>query len=171
MSDEKTQAEKDIFDTNQELTKHEKTEMLIGAEATTKRVWKFFSNVSKKFDVCTNSAAPSIAMTIFRDAYEDMKSRGIKIRWVTDITKDNLTHCKDLMQYAEVRYISYVNENFRVSETEYIAATTTNGGFPIPKLNYSNSKQIVGQQQYIFEALWAKAVPAEHRIRQIEQGA
>jgi hypothetical protein len=36
MSDEKTQAEKDIFDTNQEVTKQEKTEMLSGAEATTK---------------------------------------------------------------------------------------------------------------------------------------
>ena len=29
--------------------------------------------------------------------------------------------------------------------------------------------KIVGQQQYIFEALWAKAVPAEHRIGEIEQ--
>src|SRR5918996_2005473 len=167
----KTHAEKDVLEANQQKTKYEKTEMLIGPEVTTKRAWEFFSTNSKKFDVCASSATTSIAMTIFRDTYEEMKRRGTKIRWVTDITKDNLTHCKDLMQYAEVRYISYVNENFRVSETEYIAATTTNGGFPIPKLNYSNSKQIVGQQQYIFEALWAKAVPAEHRIRQIEQGA
>src|ERR687895_2017778 len=167
----KTHAEKDALKENPESTKHEKTEILIEPEVTAKRAWEFFSTNSKKFDVCASSATTPIAMTIFRDAYEDMKSRETKIRWVTDITKGNLTHCKDLMQYAEVRYISYVNENFRVSETEYIAATTTNGGFPIPKLNYSNSKQIVGQQQYIFEALWAKAVPAEHRIRQIEQGA
>jgi signal transduction histidine kinase len=170
MSDEKTQAENDIFDTNQELTKHEKTEMLIGAEATTKRVWKFFSNVSKKFDVCTNSAAPSIAMTIFRDAYEDMKSRGIKIRWITDITKDNLTNCKDLTQYAEVRHISSLNGNFGVSEIEYIAAATIDQGQPVPKLIYSNSKEMVEQQQYIFDIFWIKAIPAEHRIREIEQG-
>jgi two-component system, OmpR family, sensor histidine kinase VicK len=165
----KTHAKKDALEANPESTKHEKTEILIGPEVTTKRAWEFFSTNSKKFDVCASSATTPIAMTIFRDVYEDMKSRGTKIRWVTDITKDNLTHCKDLMQYAEVRHISSLNENFRVSETEYIAATTTNEGFPIPKLNYSNSKQIVGQQQYIFEALWAKAVPAEHRIREIEQ--
>jgi hypothetical protein len=55
--------------------------MLIGAEATTKRAWEFFSNVSNKFDVCANSAAPSVAMTVFGGAYENMKSRGIKIRW------------------------------------------------------------------------------------------
>jgi signal transduction histidine kinase len=130
---------------------------------------ELFSNVSRKFDSCANSTAPSIAMTIFRDAYKSMKSRGIKIRWVTDITKDNLTHCKDLMQYAEVRHISYLNENFRMSETEYIEATTTKEGLPIPKLIYSNSKEIIGQQQYIFETLWDKAVPAEHRIKEIEQ--
>jgi two-component system, OmpR family, sensor histidine kinase VicK len=170
MSIEKAHAEKDILYTNQEGTKKcEHTEMLIGAEVTTKRMSELFSNVSKKFDGCANSTAPSIAMTIFRDAYEHMKSRGVKIRWVTDITKDNLTHCKDLMQYAEVRHISCLNENFRVSETEYIAATTTKEGLPIPKLIYSNSKEIVIQQQYIFETLWNKAVPAEQRIKEIEQ--
>jgi len=172
MSTEKIHAEKDILHTNQEGTKkHEQTEMLIGAEVTIKRMSELFSNVSKKFDGCANSTAPSIAMTIFRDAYEDMKSRGVKIRWVTDITKDNLTHCKDLMQYAEVRHISCLNENFRVSDTEYIATTTTKEGLPVPKLIYSNSKEIVGQQQYIFETLWEKAVPAEQRIKEIEQGS
>src|SRR5215217_3388632 len=170
MSTEKIHAEKDVLQSNQEGTKkHEQTEMLIGAEVTIKRMSELFSNVSKKFDGCANSTAPSIAMTIFRDAYENMKSRGVKIRWVTDITKDNLTHCKDLMQYAEVRHISCLNENFRVSETEYIAATTTKEGLPIPKLIHSNSKEIVIQQQYIFETLWNKAVPAEQRIKEIEQ--
>jgi two-component system, OmpR family, sensor histidine kinase VicK len=165
----RTHTEKDALQANQERTRHEKAEKLVGPELTTKQAWEFFSTNSKKFDVCASSATTPIAMTLFRDAYEGMKSRGVKIRWVTDITKDNLTHCKDLMQYADVRHISYLNENFRVSETEYIAATTTKEGFPIPKLTYSRSKEIVGQQQYIFEALWAKAVPAKNRMRKIEQ--
>jgi two-component system sensor histidine kinase VicK len=170
MSIEKTQSEKDISHTGDEGSKHEKTEMLIGAEVTTNQAWEFFSNISNKLDVCASSAAPTIAMTIFRDAYKSMKRRGIKIRWVTDITKDNLTHCKDLMQYAEVRHISSLNGNFAVSETEYIAATTIKEGQPLPKLIYSNSKEMVEQHQYLFLALWDKAVPAEHRIKEIEQG-
>jgi two-component system sensor histidine kinase VicK len=165
----KTHTEKDVLQANYERTKHEKRKMLVRPEVTTKRAWEFFSTNSKKFDVCASSATTPIAMTIFRDAYEDMKSRGTKIRWVTDITKDNLTHCKDLMRYAEVRHISSLNENFRISETEYIEASTTKEGLPIPKLIYSNLKEIVGQHQYIFEALWAKAIPAEHRIKEIEQ--
>src|SRR5215216_7770550 len=125
MSHDRTKAEKDILHSKQDQkeTRHERTEILIGPEVTTNQAWEFFSDVYKKLDGCASSAAPSIAMTIFRDAYKSMKRRGIKIRWVTDITKDNLTHCKDLMQYAEVRHISYLNENFRMSETEYIEAT------------------------------------------------
>src|SRR5215211_3094654 len=165
MSIEKTQSEKDISHTGNEGSKHEKTEILIGAEVTRNQAWEFFSNISNKFDGCASSAAPSIAMTIFRDAYKRMKSRGIKIRWVTDITKDNLTHCKALMQYAEVRHISHLNGNFAVSETEYIAADTIKEGQPLPKLIYSNSKEMVEQHQYLFLALWDKGVPAEHRIR------
>jgi two-component system, OmpR family, sensor histidine kinase VicK len=170
MSTKKTQAEKDISHMGDEGAKYEKTEMLIGAEATTKRVWEFFSNVSNEFDVCANSAAPSNAMTIFRGAYEDMKNKGIKIRWVTDITKDNLTHCKNLTQYADLRHISSLNGNFAVSETEYIATATRREGQPLPKLIYSNSKEMVEQQRYLFLALWDKAVPAEYRIKEIEQG-
>src|SRR5215211_8349996 len=172
MSHDRTQAEKGTLHSNQDQkgTRYERTEMLIGPEVTTNQAWEFFSHVYKKFDGCASSAAPSIAMTIFRDAYKSMKSRGIKIRWVTDITKDNLKHCKDLMQYAEVRHISSLNGNFAVSETEYIVAPTMKEGQPLPKLIYSNSKEMVEQQQYLFLALLDKGVPAEHRIREIEQG-
>jgi two-component system, OmpR family, sensor histidine kinase VicK len=115
MSQDRTQAEKDILHSNQDQkgTRYERTEMLIGPEVTTNQAWEFFSHVYKKFDSCASSAATPIVMTIFRDAYKSMKSRGIKIRSVTDITKDNLKHCKDLMQYAEVRHISHLIGNLQ----------------------------------------------------------
>src|SRR5919106_1562224 len=143
--------------------------MLIGPEVTTKQAWEFFSNVSKKFDGCASSSATPIVMTAFRDAYKGMKRRGVKIRSVTDITKDNLNHCKDLMQYAEVRHISHLIGNFGVSETEYIVAPTMNEGQPLPKLIYSSSKDMVEQQQNIFDIFWSKAIPAEQRIKEIEE--
>src|SRR5918995_4951069 len=171
MSHDRTQAEKDTLRSNQdqEGTKYERTEMLIGPEVTTKQAWEFFSNVSKKFDGCASSAATPIVMTVFRDAYKGMKRRGIKIRSVTDITKDNLKHCKDLMQYAEVRHISHLIGNFGVSETEYIVAPAMKEGQPLPKLIYSNSKEMVEQQQNIFDIFWSKAIPAEQRIKEIEE--
>src|SRR5215203_3852422 len=171
MSHDRTQAEKDILHSKQDQkeTRHERTEILIGPEVTTNQAWEFFSHVYKKLDGCASSAATPIVMTIFRDAYKSMKSRGIKIRSVTDITKDNLKHCKDLMQYAEVRHISSLIGNFGLSETEYIVAPTMKEGQPLPKLIYSNSKEMVEQQQNIFDIFWSKAIPAEQRIKEIEE--
>src|SRR5829696_4983854 len=171
MSQDRTQAEKDTLHSKQDQkeTRHERTEILIGPEVTTNQAWEFFSHVYKKLDGCASSAATPIVMTLFRDAYKSMKSRGIKIRSVTDITKDNLTHCKELMQYAEVRHISHLIGNFGVSETEYIVAPTMKEGQPLPKLIYSNSKEMVEQQQNIFDIFWSKAIPAEQRIKEIEE--
>jgi two-component system sensor histidine kinase VicK len=169
MECDRIQPDKDTLRSNQHETRYERTEMLIGSEATTKQAWEFFSNVSKKVDGCASSAATAIVMTVFRDAYKSMKKRGIKIRSVTDITKDNLKHCKDLMRYAEVRHISHLTGNFGVSETEYIVAPTMKEGQPLPKLIYSSSKDMVEQQQNIFDIFWSKAIPAEQRIKEIEE--
>ena len=169
MSYDRNLPEKDTLCSNQEGAKYERTEMLTGPEVTTQKAWEFFSKVSKKIDGCASSEATPVVMTVFRDAYEGMKTRGIKIRSVTDITKDNLKHCKDLMQYAEVRHISHLIGNFGVSETEYIVAPMMKEGQPLPKLIYSNSKEMVEQQQNIFDIFWSKAIPAEQRIKEIEE--
>jgi signal transduction histidine kinase len=169
MSHDRAQAKEGSLHGNQKGTKHERTEMLIGPEATTKQAWEFFSNVSKKFDCCASSVATPIVMTVFRDAYQRMKRRGVKIRSVTDMTKDNLKHCKELIEFAEVRHISHLIGNFGVSETEYIVAPTMKEGQPLPKLIYSNSKEMVEQQQNIFDIFWSKAIPAEQRLKEIEE--
>ena len=171
--DTRTQAENHFLDINRDQAEdanYERTEMLIGPEVTTKQAWKFFSNVDKKVDGCANSEAIPFVTTAFADAYKEMKRRGIKIRSVTDITKDNLEHCKTLMQYSEVRHISHLNANFGVSETEYIVAPTMKDSQPLPKLIYSNSKEMIEQQQNIFDIFWSRATPAEQRIKEIEEG-
>lgn len=148
-----------------------RTEVLHGEKDTTVRVTRFFLNCREKMDACANSTAPSIAVSVFRDAYEDMKKRRVRTRWVTEITKENLTHCRKLMEYAQVRHVDGFNGNFGVSETEYVATTTVQESQPVPLLIYSNSREMVEQQQYIFDSFWKKAIPAEQRIREIEEGA
>ncbi|MDQ3848600.1 MAG: HAMP domain-containing histidine kinase, partial [Thermoproteota archaeon] len=54
--------------------------------------------------------------------------------------------------------------------TEYIVAPTMKDGQPLPKLIYSNSKEMIEQQQNIFDIFWDKATPAEQRIIEIEEG-
>ena len=169
MCGENNYTEQEILYGNHAGTKYEKTEMLVGPEDTSKRASEFFSSNSKRFDVCSSSSIASIALTIFQYAYKDMKGRGAKIRWITDITKDNLARCKALMQYAEVRHISRLNVNFALSDKEYITAPISKEEQILPKLIYSNSKEMIEQQQYIFDIFWMKASPIEQRIKEIEE--
>lgn len=131
------------------------------------------SNVQKEALVCAdaNSAAFSMGVAPIKKGYSDFKRRGVRIRFITEITSENLQYVKDLMNYAEVRHMDTVKGNMRVSETEYVAtATLEEDAKPITQTIYSNAKPILEQQRYFFENLWIKAVHADQRIREIEEG-
>ena len=72
----------------------------------------------------------------------------------------------------ELRHIEGIKGNFYISETEYIAPASLHGkGESASQIIYSNVKEIVEhQQQYVFDSFWSRAIPAERRIREIEEG-
>jgi two-component system, OmpR family, sensor histidine kinase VicK len=149
----------------------ETTEILRGAEDTTRAVVLFFTNANW-VSAYADSLAPSVAMGVepIKECYENLKSRKVKVRWITEITEDNLSHCKALMQYAELRHLDGIKGNFEVSDTAYIATATVNKAQPLPELIYSSAKSVVEQNKNVFDTLWSKAVLAEDRIREIEEG-
>jgi two-component system, OmpR family, sensor histidine kinase VicK len=149
----------------------ETTEILRGAEDTTRAVVLFFTNASS-VSACADSLAPSVAMGVepIKKCYEDLKIRNVKVRWITEITKDNLSYCRALMQYADVRHLDGIKGNFGVSDTTYIATATVNKAQPVPELIYSSARSVVEQNKYVFDTLWSKAVLAEDRIKEIEEG-
>ena len=130
------------------------------------------SNVQKEASVCadSNSAAFFMGVEPIKKGCNDFKRRGVRIRFITEITSENLQYVKELMNYAEVRHMDIVKGNMAVSETEYVATATLEGAKPIMQTIYSNAKPILEQQRYFFENLWIKAVHADQRIRQIEEG-
>jgi hypothetical protein len=71
----------------------------------------------------------------------------------------------------ELRHIEGIKGNFYISETEYIAPASLHGkGEPASQIIYTNVKEIVEHQQYLFETLWKKSTSAEEKIRQFEEG-
>jgi signal transduction histidine kinase len=149
----------------------ESTEILRGVEDTTRAVVLFFTNANW-VNICADSLAPSVAMGVepIKECYENLKSRQVKVRWITEITKDNLSYCRALMQYAELRHLDGIKGNFGVSDTAYIATATLNKAQPVAELIYSTAKSVIEQNKNIFDTLWSKAIVAEDRIREIEEG-
>ena len=131
------------------------------------------SNVKNKMDICFDHRAPSIVVGIeeYRKGYTEIRKKGGKIRAFTEITKDNIRYCKKLMKLVdELRHLDGVKGGIAVNETEYMATTVLEEEKPLTQVIYSNVKEVVEQGQYIFDTLWNKAIPAEQRIREIEEG-
>jgi nitrogen-specific signal transduction histidine kinase len=102
------------------------------------------------------------------------KNRGVKFRYVTDITKENISYCKQLIKEfnAELRHLENVKGNFEISDggKEYVATANLQKAKPLKQIIYSNIKEIGEQQQYVFNTLWDKAIPAQEKIMEIEEG-
>jgi signal transduction histidine kinase len=150
----------------------EKTEVVYGFEKTTEAIMKFLNSAEVSMDICADYTWPSVVMgvEVYKKGLYDLKTRNIKSRFVTDITKDNIEYCKELMQISELRHLDGIKGNFGISEKGYTASATLQKATLLHQVIYSNVKAILEQQQYVFETLWSKAKPAEQKIREIEEG-
>src|SRR5205809_7315696 len=130
-------------------------------------------NVKKTMDICFDSKAPSIVVEIdaYRNGYEAIRSRGGKIRAFSEITKKNIRYCKELIKLVdEIRHLEGMKGGVAVSEKEYMPTTVLQEATPLNQVIYSNTREVVEQMQYIFDIFWYRAIPADQKIREIEQG-
>ena len=158
--------------TNTPTSDSEKTQVLHGFEKTTEVIIKFLYSAEDSMNICADYTWPSVAMgvEVFKKGLYELKKRNVKSRFVTDITKDNIKYCKELMQISELRHLDGVKGNFSISEKGYTASATLQEAALLQEVIYSNVRAILDQQQYVFETLWSKAKPAEQKIREIEEG-
>jgi two-component system sensor histidine kinase VicK len=124
---------------------------------------------------CNDHTGPELIMTnnIMKESYNNLKKRGIKLRFITEITKDNIRFAKELQKVVELKHLDNVKGNFAVTESHYGGSANTNEGKDGPFVTQfivSSASAFVRQQQYFFDMLWEKAIPADERIREIEDG-
>jgi len=152
----------------------ERNEIVHGADNVISEELLFFANSQDSIDTCMDSSRPSLAIAIesIKKSFVDAKARGVELRYLTEITNDNISYCKDLMTIVnQLRHLDAVRGNFMVSEKEYLAPSTPQDKTrTASQLFYSNFRDIVEQHRYLFDVLWSKAMPAEQKIREIEEG-
>lgn len=149
----------------------ETIKIIRGAEDAINAAVLFFTSAST-VSVYADDVAPSLTIGVERikKCYEELKRRNAKVKWITEITKDNLSYCREITQYAELRHLDGIKGNFAVSDEGYIATATINKDQPVPELIYSSAKGIIEQNRYVFDTLWSRAVVAQDRIKEIEEG-
>jgi two-component system sensor histidine kinase VicK len=129
--------------------------------------------IREKFDSCSDKIGPSVIVTIepvWKELIE-IKKRAGKIRLLTEITKDNIPFCKELMKIGELRHFDGVKVNFAILDgKEYQATIIHEESEPVTQLIVSNAKSFVDQHQYVFDTLWSRAIPGEQKIKEIQEG-
>jgi len=152
-----------------------KTEVLYGEENIMNSILQFLSG-EDRIDACGDSNAPAFVLKVYKKLMVNAKNEhgGIRLRFLTDIDSENINDCKELMKFAEVvRHVEGIKANFAVRNTDYIGIATSNAEIQSSiqsHIIYSNVKGIIDQQQYLFNSLWDKSIPAEQRIEEIERG-
>lgn len=150
----------------------EKTEVVCGTEQVVRCYLDFLSKSKLWINTCGDANAPSviIALKEYNDPLLECKKRGLKLRYVTEVTKQNLQYSKELAKIVELKHLDGIKGNFAVTESQYLGVGNLQETMPVSLFIYSNVKAIVELQQFLFETLWNKAIPAEQRIIEIEEG-
>jgi two-component system sensor histidine kinase VicK len=153
-------------------TSSERTEIWYGVDNIISRSLEVLSRMQTTYDLCLDSTgvSPILEIEPIKKAYFELKNRGVKIRIITEITTQNISYCKEIMNIGDVRHLEGIKGNFVIADgAKYAGIANTHDG-KLPQLISSNVMAFVEQQQYFFEMLWDKAIPAKKRIREIEEG-
>jgi two-component system, OmpR family, sensor histidine kinase VicK len=166
-------AEIRIQEIEKNIVDPERTEVWYSLDNTLQLRVNNYKKVTSRMDACIDSSGPSMILgetPLLRELYNIAK-QGITIRIITDINANNLSHCKELAKFSILRHLDGVKGNFIVSDVWYQAYSSDGeGGRMLEKIIFSSMKGLVEQQQYFFETLWDKAIPAEKKIKDLEEG-
>lgn len=149
----------------------EMTEVLYGEQPAMDILLRTMANVKKDGIICSDANSPEfiIGIEAVKKGFVDF-IRGVRIRQIVEITSANVSYCKELAKYVELRHMDNVKGNFAIGENEYIATARLQGATPLTQTIYSNVNAIIEQHRYFFENLWSNAIRADQRIREIEEG-
>lgn len=151
----------------------ERTEVLFGIHDVLEKWKQCAFNTGKEIDIYADSGS-SLEIFGFKNYLEILnylKKKGVRIRYITEISKANLQFCKSLMGIIpDFRHLDGIRGAFGVTDEEFLATATLQEIKPVSHAIYSNAKQLVQVQKHIFETLWNRSIAAERKLREIEQG-
>lgn len=153
----------------------QRIDVVAGFQNISKLYQQLFLNAKIKIDNCINyyNLISYFELELIKKTIIEAKTRGVMVRYITEITKDNIQYCKELVKIVdELRHLDGIKSNFMLSESECISllGSSSLNEKRDKKIIYSNIKSFIEEQLYFFDILWNKAIPAEVKIKEIEQG-
>jgi len=147
----------------------EKAQVIGDGRQTEANITDIIYNARKFLNICGDSTLPKFILSdTTRNALEQAKRTGVIIRCITEITKDNLSYCKELMKFTEIRHLNKFVGNSIIGDKEYLAQSV--GHVFTSNLTYSNENRMLEQQNSLFENLWNNATTQKKQTSTLELG-
>lgn len=147
----------------------EKSQVIGDRRQTEANIIDIIYNARKFLNICGDSTLPKFILSeTTRNALEQAKRTGVRIRCITEITKDNLSYCKELMKFTEIRHLNKIVGNSIIGDKEYLAQSV--GHVFTSNLIYSNENRILEQQNSLFENFWNNANTQTEQTSTLELG-
>jgi two-component system, OmpR family, sensor histidine kinase VicK len=144
---------------------HEKTEIMTKQSD----IVGIMGKTEKYLNIMGDSKSPNFLLSDeIRKAMQKAKTKGTRIRLITEITKENLNSCKEIMKFVEVRHLDKVIGNFIISDKEYFGQSF-GSNYQINQI-YNNDHGMVELQNYVFENLWNNSVSHHDKSSSLEAG-
>jgi phospho-acceptor domain-containing protein len=156
---------------------HHKTRFLENPNEISDEIKKTINTSDDDWSIC--STFDGLSMMTSNKEFQmqarllDGNKKGNYTRWVGVINKDNIQLVKSYLDLGmKIRHINNMPPlNFAVSSKElYITIDEMKGGQIAKNLLISNEPPYITHYDSIFEDLWNKSVPAEQKIKEIEEG-
>ena len=144
---------------------HEKTQTI------TKRsdIVGIIAKTEKYLNIMGDSKSPEFLLyDEIAKALQKAKTKGIKIRFITEINRANVGKCKEIMKFAQVRHLDNIIGNFILSDKEFFGQSL-GSNYQVNKI-YNNDHGIVELQNYVFENLWNNSVSEHDKSSSLEVG-
>ena len=147
----------------------EKAQVIGDGRQTEANITDIIYNARKFLNICGDSTLPKFILSdTTRNALEQAKRTGVIIRCITEITKDNLSYCKELMKFTEIRHLNKFVGNSIIGDKEYLAQSV--GHVFTSNLIYSNENRMLEQQNSLFENFWNNATTQKEQTSTLELG-
>lgn len=136
-------------------------------------ILKVISGTKKSFECCFDHTWQSVqsSNSTLWDLIVQLKLRGIRLRFITKITAENMYYCNKMMKYVELRHTDAVTGYLAISDTHeffsympVIEEEKEEERHSKTQLIHIKNKSFVEMQRYLFDSLWIKSIPAREKV-------
>lgn len=150
---------------------------IIDKPRTLDAILESISKAKETFDCCMDSKGMAFLMRDEQlwNAVKGLRNRNINLRFITEITPENMHHSNLLLKVGEVTHNEGLKGNFMIVDgTNYsfylIENNSTGKTQNIIQSFHTQVKPFVETQQHLFDVLASRSVTAKEKIREIGRG-